>query len=407
MSAAHVLPIPARDLLEREVIGVESIPSAGLSLTLKRLLEGDPPPPPSLQTDQLLLAADVNFLGGNGDAGKSTIMFHVAVCTPLQRPVFQTLPVRRPGPVVLVVPEDGEGIARHHVEAIIAGMGLSADERGILERDLHIVGDERPFNLLADTAALARMCAEIRPSLLIADPIGSLIGGGEENDQHVAEAVCGNLRRHIARPFGTACLLAGHLRKPDRAAGSNAVADVFDLKGTVGWSNHARIVWTVSKPKGGNLITLRLVKSNRLPTGIEHQITLSIEANPENAAHWFTCQLTDANCGASSQSLTPGVGRSLNANERAALGCLDDPHVPDLRLSWSQWETRSGLNTNTFPGIRKRLLDAGLAVSVPTGRKTRTGSAEHVYSVTTNGRRALASGWVHVAPKGEGVQGVE
>jgi putative DNA primase/helicase len=363
-------------------------------LTLKRLLEGDPPPPPQMHTDQLLLAGDVNVFAGSGDAGKSTTLFAIGVATVLGRRLFGSLPVRQPGPVVLVVPEDGEAVARHHVDALVAGLSpaITDDERAVLERDLHIVGDDRPVNLLRDTPELSRLLADVRPTLVVLDPISSLIGGSDENVEQVAQAVCDNLRRDIARPFGAAVLFAGHLRKPGRDGGE--VMTVNDLKGSAGWANHARVVWLVSKPKGGATVTYRLGKSNRLQTGLEHQVTLEIEANPDNAAHWLTARLTDANLGSGSQSFTPGIGRAINDNERKALKALDDRQEPGLRLSWSAWYKRSGLTSeSTFRGVRERLIDAELASTIPTGKTTKTGSPEYAYFITDGGRQAIESGW--------------
>jgi hypothetical protein len=363
-------------------------------LALKRLLEGDPPGNPEMQTDQLLLAADINVFGGGGDAGKSTTLFHIAVSTVIDRPVFGSLAVRRPGPVVLGVPEDGEAIARHHVDAQIAGMDppLSDSERARLERDLHIIGDGRAMNLLTDTAEIAALIAPVTPTLVILEPVSDLLGGESENDEHVAQAVCSNLRQHIARPLNAAVVLAGHLRKPGRE-GSDGVT-VHDLKGSAGWANHARMVWLVTKPKGGSVITYRLAKANRLQTGTQHQVTLDIQANPDNAAHWLTCRLTDANIGASSQSFAPGIGRAINDNERKALAALDDRHEPGIRLSFTAWYEQSGIaSKDTFKDVRARLIEADLAEPIPTGRKARNGGAEYAYAITDGGRKALETGW--------------
>jgi hypothetical protein len=367
-------------------------------LVLKRLLEGDPPPSPELQTDQFLLAGDVNVLGGGGDAGKSTTMFATAVATVTARALFGSLEVKRPGPVVLIVPEDGEAVARHHVDAIVAGMDppLMDEERERLAQDLHIIGNTNPINLLTDTAAIGALLEDVRPVLVILDPVSDLIGGADENEERVAQAVCSNLRRDIARPFDAAVLLAAHLRKPGRDGGD--AVTVHDLKGSAGWANHARMVWLVTKPKGGSVITYRLAKANRIQTDLEHQATLEIEADPDNAAHWLTCRLTDANLGASSQGFTPGLGRAINDNERRALEALDDRHEPGLRSGYSAWHRQSGIPADsTFRSVRSRLLDAGLASAIDTGRKARNGGPEYAYAITDNGRKALKTGWVNRA----------
>jgi AAA domain len=364
-------------------------------LTLKRLLEGDPPPPPQMQADQWTLAADVNLIAGNGDAGKSTTLFHSAICTVLGRPVFGSLAVRRPGPVVMLVPQDGEAVARHNCDAQVVAMDLTPEERVTLVRDLYIVGDDRPYSLLTDTAAIGACVREVGAAMFMADPLSGVIGTADENDEAVAHAVCENLRRDVARPTGAAVMIAGHLRKPSRDSSGSAIADVFDFKGSVGWSNHARMVWTVSKPKGGDLITLRLVKSNRIQTGVEHQVKLMIDADPLNAAHWLSCRLVDANVGASSQSFTPGVGRALNGNEQKALAALDDRHEPGQRLSNSRWHAESGIaSAETFRSVKDRLLDTGLAVAEPTGRMNPNGKTRvNVYGISERGRQTRNTGW--------------
>lgn len=396
--------IDARNRRDLSMLGAapDPAPNGERRLVLKRLLEGEAPPPPSLCIDKFLLAADVNCLGAIGDSGKSVTVFTAAVCTVLGRLMFGTLAIKRPGPVVLVVPEDGEAVARHHVDAIIAGMGVSEEERDVLVRDLHIIGDNRRFNLLTDTPELAALCAPIRPSLVALDPAPSLIGSESENDEAVAGMAIDNLRRDIARPLGSAILLAAHLRKPSRENGAATTATVHDLKGSAGWANHSRIVWILSKPKGSNLITYRLEKSNRLPTGIEHQVTLSIDADPENAAHWLTCSLTDANLGATSQSFTPGVGRAINANERRALKAIDDRLEPGARFSNSRWHSESGITSpETFRGVKDRLLDAGLATAQPTGRMNPNGKSQiYQYGITDRGRATLSTGWASEGVKG-------
>jgi hypothetical protein len=52
--------------------------------------------------------------------------------------------------------------------------------------------------------------------------------------------------------------------------------------------------------------------------GLRHELNLSITPDPKNAAHWISRRITDANHGAMSESLTPGIGRGVNANERAS-----------------------------------------------------------------------------------------
>jgi hypothetical protein len=361
-------------------------------VTLQRIMEGSPPRPPSLKVDQFLLAADVNLLGGHGGGGKSTLLFHTAVCAAVNRRVFGTLAVRESGPVALLVPEDGAVVARHHLDAIAAGLELTAGERAVLEANLYIVGDERPINLLTDTKVLAELLDAHGVDLLFCDPIASLIGGQKEDDEAVAGAVCDNLRRNICRPLQCTVGLAHHLRKPGRET-VDAAATVHDLKGSAGWANHARQVWSVTKPKGGSTITLRLVKSNRLRTDTTHELNLTIAADPANEAHWLSCRLVDANAGASSHALAAGIGRAINENERKALLAIDDRLEPGRRVSWSEWTQTAGINKDSLKSIKVRLLDAGLAQALPSGVH-RNGGHLYNYAITDRGRSVISTGWV-------------
>jgi len=164
--------------------------------------------------------------------------------------------------------------------------------------------------------------------------------------------------------------------------------------------NGARLVLGVTKKAGQNHVTLTGLKANRLRADIRHELTLDIEADPTNPARWLSCRITDANAGATSESLTPGIGRSLNANELTALSCLDDRHEPGKRLSWSRWRDESGLNPNTFKTIKDRLLTAQLVAAVPTGKKTRNNCPEYCYHITPAGIKAQNSGWCINTPKG-------
>jgi hypothetical protein len=137
------------------------------------------------------------------------------------------------------------------------------------------------------------------------------------------------------------------------------------------------------------------VKSNRLRAAdLHHELKVEIAASADNPAAWDSCAIIDANLGARSDAFTPGVGRPLNANERATLAALDDSQEPGLRASYSEWSRLSGLKPDTWKSVRTRLLKAKLAEAIPTGKQTRTGGAAHAYGITDRGRQALASGLV-------------
>jgi hypothetical protein len=47
--------------------------------------------------------------------------------------------------------------------------------------------------------------------------------------------------------------------------------------------------------------------------------------------------------------------------------------------------------------VKERLIHAGIVAAVPTGKKARSGSPEFAYHITTDGKKALNSGWIHAA----------
>jgi hypothetical protein len=365
---------------------------------LKAIMAGEPPPPPELLVPQLVLGADVNVWVGHGAVGKSTTLLHLAVCVVVGRPVFGTLRPTRAGRVILVLPEDGEIIARGMLEAIVAGMELSPAERTLLEAELYIIEDTAPVNLATDAGLIGRLVEDVGACLVIIDPLQGALGGADEVDPAIAQTVCDRLRQFVCWPTGAAVLLSHHFRKPSNGA-PDSEPTTHDMRGSGGWSNHARLVLGFSKKNGSDRITIKGLKSNRVKADLRHEINLRITADEQNAAHWLRCSLADANAGATSTTLAAGVGRSLDQNENAGLGALDDSHEPGRRLSMTDWIETSGLNPNTLKskgGVKDRLIASGLVQAHDIGTH-RNGGKLYAYSITDRGRPALATGWVHHA----------
>ena len=365
------------------------------------LLEGPAPEGASLSVTDLLLDYDVNLVAGIGGSAKSTVMLYVAVCIVLGLPVFGSLVVSRPGPAVLVLAEDGLAAGRMMLDAIIEGLELNEGQREILERDLVMVAEDATVNLERDAARLGATAIAHDAVVLIADPIRPMIGGESENDNGVASRSVDALRREVCRRAGAAVVLCQNLRKPGKDALAGTTVGRFDIAGAGAWVDSVRMALMVSKRD--SQVSIAVVKANRVRADIRHELELVIDADPENKAQWVKCTITDRNAGACSESLTPGKGRPINENERKALTCLDDRHEPGRRVSWSAWCDETGINRNTLKDIKDRLLDGGLASSIPTGKKNNFGSAVYCYAISPDGRKALASGWAFDRSSGVGV----
>jgi hypothetical protein len=359
------------------------------------VMDGEAPPPPSVQVQDLMLAEDVNLFSAHGSQGKTLVMCAAFMGIVLARPVFGTLDVNRRGPVLLSVPEDGQGFVRMTFDALSEGYGLSPNERAELADGIVMIPDDLLVNLTRDVGRLAATIESVGAVALGVDPLPNHLGGEDERDERIATLVGDSLRRRICRPLGVGVWLNHHNRKPGKDGAADIGVTAHDSRGSSGWSNSARLHFAITKRE--NRITLAGVKSNRLRPDIRHELDVAIEADPANPARWLSCRITDANAGTSSEALTPGVGRSLNANEQSALRCLDDSNEPGLRLSWSRWRDTSGLRPDTFRSVKERLIHAGIVAAVPTGKKARSGSPEFAYHITTDGKKALNSGWIHAA----------
>jgi hypothetical protein len=353
-----------------------------------RILEGEAPTPPALLIDGLVIDHDVTVMSGHGGSAKSTVALHVALSVALDRPVFGTRAVRRPGAVLLVLPEDGEANARMILDALAAD--LSEEDRLAIAERVVMIRDGELVNLVCDARRLRRTAEAHGAVLVVLDPLRNLIGDGDENDNGVAAQVFDGLRREVCRGAGAAVLAIMHHRKPGKDVGPDAAASVHEMRGAGGWANAARLVFSVSKRQ--SRVTLAAVKANRLRQDLRHEVELTIVADATNAALWRTCRIADCNAGSASEALTPGVARELTANERSALEALDDRHEPGARSSWSAWVDASGVSANSLKGpkgIKSRLLDAGLVQAIKTGRENPNHSPQYVYAITDAGRALI------------------
>jgi hypothetical protein len=367
-------------------------PDAGVreAFPIVRILEGAPPAPPALQVSDLLLDQDINLWTGHGGSAKSTIMLHTAVCVALGLPVFRTLTVHRSGPVLLVVPEDGEVAVRMMLDAIIAGLELDTAQRALLEDRIVMIADEAIVDVTRHASRLGRTARGVGAVLVALDPLRNLLGGASEQENDVAGPACDALRREICRNVGASVLMNHHLRKPLREL-ADAAATVHDIRGGGGWANGARLVFTVTK--NADRVQLAAVKANRMRHGISHDLRLGIEAEETNKAHWLSCTVTDANFGASSSTLTVGVGRPINPNERTMLEALYDEGELDRRVSRSEWVKTSGLKEDTWKSIKKRLQAAELIDAREIGINRNGKAKTYNYALTSRGISALKTGW--------------
>lgn len=397
MTASATVQLTEADYLsslserERDTLGAPERPAppAPEPFPLLAFLEGDPPPPPLLHVERLLLAENFNLFAGPKGSGKSPALLTVAVSIALGVPCFGTLSVNRAGPVVLVVPEDGQDFARTAVDAIVVGLGLAPEERALLSKRLKLIPDTVRMDLVRDVRRLRQTVQGFGAVALILDPMKRLLPGSDENDNSLADLVAGELLSEICR--GASCTIAAamHDRKPGRDD-ADADPSMHSIRGASAWYAAARMVFKVSQQTASHTIRLHCVAANRVrPDDQHHALRLAITSKPGNPAAWTSCAVTDLDDGAS-VSLAPGIGRHLKANEREALHALQNS--AEGPLLYTAWMKRSGILERTFDNVRARLLRAGLASALPTGKRTPGGGSQMAFSITPTGRNALLDG---------------
>jgi hypothetical protein len=132
-------------------------------------------------------------------------------------------PVEDPGPVLVFLAEDAPGAVRGRIGGICNHRGLALD-------DLPVTLVDAPFlrlDALADQRRLRAKVAQMRPRLLVLDPLVRLHGGNENSAQTIA-ALLGFLRE-LQRTYGVAIVLAHHLSKRASSHPGQALRGSGDL----------------------------------------------------------------------------------------------------------------------------------------------------------------------------------
>jgi RecA-family ATPase len=139
------------------------------------------------------LFADVAVVIAPGGTGKTTLTLYEAVCIALGQPVFG-LPVRKPGPVLIVTAEDSREMLVARMRAIADAMQLTPAQRDVVRRDVRISdvsGQGVKLTLVADDVVvpsptvddIIEQARPLAPVLISIDPAVSFgVGEARTND---------------------------------------------------------------------------------------------------------------------------------------------------------------------------------------------------------------------------------
>lgn len=320
-----------------------------------------------------LLAKEYAVLGGDGGSYKSTIMFAVAGAVAGGYPVLNAFPVAQPHRVLIVSEEDPEEVIRNRLDALIAGHGWDPD---VVLRNIQILAlGGAQITELQWQLHITHLCAEHDIGLVCFDPLADLLSGeNAEKDNEVARPVIRWFRQ--LGKAGHTPLVVAHVKKANQFTKS---ADAANLRGASAWANGSRVLY-YSEPKDGSL-WLTCGKMSRTKKPEPRELTLTVDADPENHATWHVATL--------GLSHPPGdwkvpSKRDLSPSEKTALtyvAAFDEP------ISYSRWEKAQGVSSSALALARRRLVSLDYVRAVEMGMWR--GKPRHYYEATEAGRNAL------------------
>ena len=164
--------------------------------------------------DGLWAASGVGIVGATPKSGKTWLSLEMAVAVASGTPMLGAFAVATPGPVVVFPAEDDPRAVRDRIQGLAA-----ARDRDIQDLPLHII-TETVLHLDddEDRRGLTRLLKEVRPALVVLDPLVRLHTGAESHAGHMAELL--GFLRGLQRQFGCSILVTHHVSKKRGAKGA-------------------------------------------------------------------------------------------------------------------------------------------------------------------------------------------
>jgi hypothetical protein len=154
----------------------------------------------------------VGILGGEPKCCKSFLALDVAVSVASGAACLRQFPVRRSGPVLLFPAEDSLAVVRQRLEGIAVAAQVSFASLPVQV----ITAPSLRLDTPTDRSRLAETLAQLRPILLVLDPLIRL-HRVDENDATQIAALLSYLRE-LQRQFHLAVLVVHHARKDSQAS---------------------------------------------------------------------------------------------------------------------------------------------------------------------------------------------
>jgi AAA domain len=283
---------PSDDALEAEAGGRGNGGDARSRLIPVSLDRVGPELPVRSVVNNLILAGDLTGMFGDGDAGKSTAGYHVAVCMALGLPVFGAFEVMTPGGVLAINSgEDRAALIKNRCLAFCRGYQLSEEDTQTALAGIEVLDQGVNLDSLEDLLALQDLVASRDYRLVILDPIADLIGDRANTmEDRDARRIYRNIRAFLLGPNpDLGVIITGHATKEHRE--KSVRQRVF---GAGAWTNGLRACWFMERTAEGFTMDAS-AKGNRWATRPRHRIIRTV-ATEADGVTWRVATLTvDAN----------------------------------------------------------------------------------------------------------------
>jgi len=172
--------------------------------------------------EELWGAGSVGVIGGAPKCAKTWLGLDMALSVASGTACLGKYAVPEPGPVLVYLAEDALPVVRERVEGMARHRGLDLDQVEIYAITVPVLRLDRE----RDRTRLCETARQLRPKLLLLDPLVRLHGIDENNAGEVAELLA--YFRSLQRQLALSVLLVHHTRKN----GAGGVAAGLGLRGS-------------------------------------------------------------------------------------------------------------------------------------------------------------------------------
>jgi hypothetical protein len=165
----------------------------------------------------------VGCIGGTPKAGKTWLSLEMALAVASGKPCLGRFAVKTPGPVLLYCAEDGPRAVQQRVAGLAKARGVDFAKLAIGWIGASGISLDDPH----DQRRLAMTVAQMKPKLLILDPLVRLHRGDENSAGDIADVL--GFLRDLQREYHTAVILVHHVRKSGASEPGQALRGSGDL----------------------------------------------------------------------------------------------------------------------------------------------------------------------------------